>query len=87
MMSSEERGQLHVLILQALRAKADLGRTEDALLNDARMGGHDLGLQELRVELRQLEQKTWIDRLNVDLGPRRWRLAPLGESALRTSGL
>lgn len=88
-MTSDEQSQLHVVILQALRAKAEIGRPEDALLNDARLaGGFEISLPALQVELRHLSDvKKWIIPMAMDLGPKRWAITALGRRKLEEAGL
>ena len=88
-MSTDEQAQLHVVLLQALRAKGDFGRTEATLLTDARMaGGFDIDLAALQVELRQLaDVKKWIIAMAVDLGPKRWCITAIGTRKLAEAGL
>lgn len=86
-MNALDQAALHVVLLQHLRTKHDLGRTADALLNDARMQGHTLTLPGLAAELRLLGDKNWIAPMALELGPHRWRITALGESKLAEAGL
>ena len=87
MMTAQDQRSLHVVVLQMLRAKRDLGRLEDALLNDARMQGHELTLAQLEGELRLLGDKNWIAPMELPLTGKRWRITALGESILTEAKL
>lgn len=86
-MNEADRRNLHIVLLQMLRAKRDLGRLEDALLNDARMQGHDIVLSQLQEELRDLAARLLIDPMDSELTGKRWVITPLGESKLRQANL
>jgi len=87
-MIAAEENDLHVLVLQILRSKKDLGRTEPALLNDVRLsGGFEIELAELQVQLRALGDKSWIVPMRSELAAKRWVIAPLGETKLLQAGL
>jgi hypothetical protein len=88
-MTPTEQAQLHVILLQALRSKGDLGRTVEALLHDARMiGGFDaITKPQLESELKQLADKNWIAPMEFDLGLPRFRIAALGLSKLTEARL
>ena len=88
-MTAAEQADLHILLLQFLRAKKDIGRIDSALLNDVRLaGGFDqVTLVQLNVELAILAEKMWIAPMDFDLGPRRWVLTTRGETKLTAAGL
>lgn len=88
-MDPKEQAELHVLLLQMLRRKGDLGRTEDALLNDVRLtGGFDLDIFGLQQQLRVLaNEKRWIIQIPAELALKRWRITDLGTSKLAEAGL
>ena len=85
-MTAAEKSALHVSVLQLLRAKAELGLPEAALLAMLRTLGHDLALPLLQVELRALADRNLLAAEGGVGGPR-WRLTALGESHLAESGL
>lgn len=87
-MTAEEKADLHVILLQALRAKGDVGRTVEALLHHVRMiGGFQISKPELESECQQLADKNWITRMDLDLGLPRYCIAPIGVAKLTQSGL
>lgn len=88
-MSPTEQAQLHVILLQSLRAKGDLGRTVEALLHDARMlGGFDaLNKAQLEQECEAMRFKDWIAPMEFDLGLKRFRITALGVSKLAENKL
>lgn len=81
-MTATEQAQLRVVVLQMLRAKRDLGRQEDSLLNDVRMAGHSLDLKQLQAELAEIQQLQWIAPMELELGPRRWCITDIGMAKL-----
>lgn len=86
-MSPADQAQLHVSLLQVLRATSDIGRPEERMLNDARMAGHDLTFPALRVELRVLSDKGWIAEMPQMIGGPRFRITATGRSILEEQRL
>ena len=85
-MSPTERSNLHIAILQTLRAIGATGQNESGLANAARLAGFDLTLAELGVELRAVADENLIAAF-TPLGGKRWRITALGESQLAEAGL
>ncbi len=87
-MTASERDDLHVLVLQILREKKEIGIAEAALMNLlVKRGGYQGTLPLLQVELRALGEKIWIAPWDVDLSARRWIITTRGELKLAEAGL
>lgn len=80
--------KLHVDILLLLRAAGPYGLALDALLDDLRERRHrDLTLPQLERAARDLADKSFAEPFTSPLGKKRWRIAPLGETALSQEAL
>lgn len=90
-MTPTEKSQLHVALLQVLRAAGDLGRPEERLVTDMRMAGFAaITLPELQEELRALADKeggAWVLPEASPFGGVRWAATAKGLRKLTEAGL
>lgn len=80
--------KLHTDVLILLRPVGQYGQALDVLLDDLRERRHrDLTLPQLERAARDLADKSFAEPFTSPLGKRRWRIAPLGETALNQEAL
>lgn len=80
--------ELARFILAALLTDSEFGRSEQALLRDARVElDRQLTQPQLEQQLREMADKCWITPYSPALAGKRWRITKLGRSIASEEGL